>query len=422
MDQNGGGKKVGIVTIIDYTNFGNRLQNYAVDRVVASLGFEPETIVNFPNASDEPGKIWVRAGDEASRRDLRAGRLRRLRDRLSSEGVWKVVSHSAVKLRRRVMPNRKDKADAELARLKLAKAARGRVFTTAALRESGFTLYRDTPTARLNDAYAFFVVGSDQVWNPHFRKLSEVDFLTFAHPSKRIAFSASMGVSEIAPEHQAFYSTGLAGFARISVREDAAAAVVRELTGREVPVTVDPTLVVEPNVWAALARRHERQPDRSYLLTYFIGERTPAVQQLVDDYATRHGLKVVHLNDPAAPDLYTADPAEFVGFIRDAAVFLTDSFHGAIFSVLMDTPFVALPRMDGNASMSSRMDTLLATLQLAHRNFRPDMDAAARDALLTTDYAHTGPIIAQKRAEALDYLARALDVAPVVAQRATSVA
>ena len=40
-------KKVGILTLNGYQNYGNRLQNYAVQEVIKSLGFEAETIINF---------------------------------------------------------------------------------------------------------------------------------------------------------------------------------------------------------------------------------------------------------------------------------------------------------------------------------------------------------------------------------------
>ena len=41
-------RKVGIITIIDYNNYGNRLQNYATQEVIKHLGFEVETIINSP--------------------------------------------------------------------------------------------------------------------------------------------------------------------------------------------------------------------------------------------------------------------------------------------------------------------------------------------------------------------------------------
>ena len=40
--------KIGIVTIIDYINYGNRLQNYAVQKVLNNMGFETESIQNIP--------------------------------------------------------------------------------------------------------------------------------------------------------------------------------------------------------------------------------------------------------------------------------------------------------------------------------------------------------------------------------------
>lgn len=404
----GAARKVGIVTIIDYTNYGNRLQNYAVQTILNRLGFEAETIVNFPNASDEPGKIWTRADADAGRRKVRAGRINRIAGRMRGEGPRAVAAQVLGKLRRRFAPSAADRAAEAGAKLKLQKAANVRAFTREHIRESDFVVYRDTAGPELDARYDHFVVGSDQVWNPHFRRLAPVDMLQFARRPKRVAFSASMGVARIPEEFEDFYRQGLSGFAHISVREDAAAAETLRLTGRAVPVTVDPTLVLSADEWLTLAAAHPKKPAGKYLLSYFIGQRTPDCQRLIDDYVARHGMTAIHLNDPAFPEIYAADPAAFLGFIRDAAVFFTDSFHGAIFSVLMDTPFLTFPRIDSNASMSSRMDTLLATLQLQHRKFSPGLSEAERDAFLVTDYAHTAPIILQKRAQALDYLAAAL--------------
>ena len=39
---------IGIVTINDYDNYGNRLQNYALQEVLAELGYNSETLINYP--------------------------------------------------------------------------------------------------------------------------------------------------------------------------------------------------------------------------------------------------------------------------------------------------------------------------------------------------------------------------------------
>ena len=244
--------KVGLITIIDHTNYGNRLQNYAMQRIITDLGFACTTIVNSPDAQGEPRRGPASTRPRSSLRGLLAG-----------TPVWRLA-------RRLLKGGQRN----DVQRLKDERRATGRAFSRAHIRESDFTLYRDTPAGHLDAMYDHFVVGSDQVWNPEFRKLSEVDFLTFASRPKRIAFSASIGIPDIPDEHRAFYRARLSEFAHISVREEAAAGVVHALTGRQVPVTIDPTLMLRREVWAGLAKAHPKRPAGDYLATYWLGPRS----------------------------------------------------------------------------------------------------------------------------------------------------
>ena len=40
-------EKVGIITIYDENNYGNRLQNYAVQTILEKMGFEVKTLKNI---------------------------------------------------------------------------------------------------------------------------------------------------------------------------------------------------------------------------------------------------------------------------------------------------------------------------------------------------------------------------------------
>ena len=71
-------RRVAIVTINDDTNYGNRLQNFALQEVVRSLGWEPETLRNRPPAWD-PALRGPRIRHEL-RHDL-AGLMHRTVDR-----------------------------------------------------------------------------------------------------------------------------------------------------------------------------------------------------------------------------------------------------------------------------------------------------------------------------------------------------
>ena len=81
----------------------------------------------------------------------------------------------------------------------------------------------------MNDRYDFFIVGSDQVWNPHWVNSSDV-FLEFANSDKRIAYSASFGIGELPKDKEAGFKKGLEGMKHISVRENAGAEIVKKLT------------------------------------------------------------------------------------------------------------------------------------------------------------------------------------------------
>ena len=370
-----------MVTIIDHVNYGNRLQNYAMQRIITGLGFDCTTIVNQP-------------GTEAERAARRRSPARALLVRARRAGV-RLFGGPAEAQEKKADP------------LRLERKQSGLAFTRAHIRETDFTLYRDTPAGHVDAKYDYFVAGSDQVWNPEFRRLSEVDFLTFAAQPKRIAFSASMGVADLPAEVRDFYRERLSAFAHISVREQAAADVIRALTGREVAVTIDPTLLLDAAAWAALARRHPSQPSGEYLLTYFLGPQPEPCQRLVERCAARHGLAVVHLNDRESRAFYAAAPDEFLALIRDARLHLTDSFHGVIFSVIFGRPFGAFDRAYRQGNLASRLDTLLATLRLEHRKLGDAGDAEI-DRLLEPDYGHVAPIVAARAADARAYLAAAL--------------
>src|SRR5699024_7229341 len=55
-------KKIGILTLNGYFNYGNRLQNYALQEILKRLGFNVETIINDTNFSNQNGGSSNRMG------------------------------------------------------------------------------------------------------------------------------------------------------------------------------------------------------------------------------------------------------------------------------------------------------------------------------------------------------------------------
>ena len=210
---------------------------------------------------------------------------------------------------------------------------------------------------------AYFIAGSDQVWNPLFQG-RDVDFLTFAPPEKRLSFAASIGVDEIPDGQLARYGQLLREMKYLSVREQRAVEIIKELTGRDADLTLDPTLLLEPEEWDKVVKKPGLELDEHYICTYFLGETPEAVQQ----FAREKGLRIYALNSQESPELFTLDPGEFLYMIKSAAYVLTDSFHAVAFSIKFHKEFYVFCRKQANTrNMFSRIETITKRFGLGNR-------------------------------------------------------
>ena len=222
----------------------------------------------------------------------------------------------------------------------------------------------------LNNRYDYFIAGSDQIWNPYWVKNS-TEFLQFADRNKRIAYAASFGVSEIPANKVEIVKKGLEGIDYISVREQAGAKIVKELTGRDVPVLVDPTLLLTSEEWEKIMERPVWYCDEKYILVYFLSKLPDKIKRDIQNLAEKYKLKIVDLMDKENIYYYCSPLSEFLYLIKNCSLMYTDSFHGTVFSILNKRPFVTCSR-EGGMNMDSRIDTLLSMFNLQSRKISKD--------------------------------------------------
>lgn len=258
-----------------------------------------------------------------------------------------------------------------------------------------------------SNRYDFFVTGSDQVWNPNFRKGSPIDFLTFAPSENRIAYAPSFGISEVPQEYVENYRLWLSEMAHLSVREEDGARIIKDLTGRVAPVLIDPTIMLTKEKWLSISEVPSNKSMKPYLLTYFLGEVSKGRTKMLKDIAKKNDLEIINLAQIKDKVAYLSGPSEFIDYIKSASIFCTDSFHGAVFSILLDTPFMVFKREGKSPSMNSRIDTLLKTFKLESRLAEK---VKTNDQIFDVDYSHTVPILEGERKKALNYLKNALEV------------
>ena len=111
----------------------------------------------------------------------------------------------------------------------------------------------------------------------------------------------------------------------------------------------------------------------------------------------------------ATDEVYTG-PIGFLNAVKGAETVLTDSFHATIFSMLFEKQFYTFKRFkDGSAaSQNSRIENLLGKVGLTER-LLDEGSAMVEDSAI--QYDKVAAIIAEMRAESIDYLKNALNIA-----------
>ena len=224
--------------------------------------------------------------------------------------------------------------------------------------------------------YEAVFVGSDQVWNPDIT-VDLDDAYVGNIPRKGDCLLASYGASisghvfSQAEEEKLKRCVG-GGFSAISLRERGDAQRLERLLGREVRDVLDPTLLLEPAQWTALA---VPPAGRDYILLCLTQYHEPLLR-CARALSARLGKRILSLNDlrfleksPAGATNEGVEvrleggPREFLGYVQNAACVLTNSFHATVFSVLMEKPFLTF-RHD---TRSIRLEELLGKLDLSSR-------------------------------------------------------
>lgn len=264
--------------------------------------------------------------------------------------------------------------------------------------------------------YDAVLVGSDQLWTPRGYSTGFYNLLFVPDEVPKLAYATSFGVSSIPNNKKAIAQKFLKRMDHISVRELRASEMVKELTGRDVPTVVDPTLLFNGTDWGQMIENKKVITEYPYIFCYFLGNN-PEQRKEVEKLQKETGYKIVfipHLDEFIESDLNFGDkqlfdvgPAEFVNLIRHAEYVCTDSFHGSVFSILHHKQFVTFDRFragDAN-SRNSRIDSLLSQTGLQGRRFDGNLIEQIQKPI---NYEEVENCLAQMRGKSVNYLKTAM--------------
>lgn len=350
-----------VVTISDETNYGNRLQNYALVRMLSRYG-ECNTARHI---------VDIHSNKQLCKQSVK------MRLHLTNIGLLiNCLQHPC-------------NAFYRLERARLAKMHK---FTVMHTPDNCFrlTAYKQLEALK-NDVFDTVVLGSDQIWNSQWLSSDDLKLRlgSFVEDNTRvISYAASFGISQIDDINaQKTFAEYLPKIDSISVREDRAMELVDNLAHVPAKVVLDPTLMLTPEQWEKITKSFVADDDR-YVLTYFLGKPSMERRRCIDEYAQAHHCRVRKILDLDDPETYVAGPEDFVELFAKAQYVFTDSYHACCFSLLFHKQFTVFARsgLSEGENMNSRMETLFRLFRLASvvtdNGVAPDIDYCQVDELL----------------------------------------
>ena len=231
------------------------------------------------------------------------------------------------------------------------------------------------------NTYDVYISGSDQIWNPvcinKDRCLDENYFLNFApNGVSKFSYASSIGGYKFSSNEEILLSKLLCDFNQISVREKDTSDYLSKIIDRRVEHVLDPTLLLSKSDWYnCLNIAGKSINNEKYILLYTV-PKNQLIKSTVSFYAKKLGLKVVAidqgLNAGAKVDSHLRDvsPSEFIELFYYAEFIVTDSFHGACFSVNFQKQFVVV----SEGMHANRIVSLLELTGLKDRLIQSERD------------------------------------------------
>lgn len=363
--------KVDVITRHAITNYGSLLQSLATQTVIEELGHECEII------------DYIRKDESYYEHE---------KTLLKSKPKWNnniVLKLAYLALRQ---------PESILAGKKFEKQRESYLHLSRRY-DSRESIKADAPIA---DVY---MTGSDQVWGPTEDGTYDENYcLSFVEGTKKIAYAASFGRTEMTEKVKDYFKKNLSDYSHIAVREDSAVSILKDFN-IDAEQVLDPTLLFEKDFWLSYTKEVDCG---KYILVYQL-HNDKKLGEYAEKVAKEKGMKLIRISasfhqiSRQGKFVWCPTIAEFLGYVKNAELMITDSFHGTAFAINFNTPFVeVLP----NNKTGTRNMSILALTGLSDRILSDEnADVANKE----TDFTFANRILREKRLESREILRKMIE-------------
>lgn len=368
--------KIGIITFHSSHNCGSMLQAYALQTVLTNKYHAEVDIINFANSGSR---------NTYNLFDLRPRKSALKKDFMTLKNIPVIQSY------------RHDYMD----------------FAKQHFHMTDKKYYCTNQLKGIEKNYDLLIAGGDQIWNVVCDDADPAYFLSFAEGVRKVAYAPSLGGHNIgkAARNPEEYRRYLNDFEKLSVREPNGKKWLEELTGREIPIVADPTLLLTKEEWC----NSFKLPviGEKFIFNYAFFHNRPESNEAIMKISKETGLPVYVL-DNKSWSFYRLDrygikradhtgPITFLAMMEQSEMVLTQSFHGTLFSALFQKQFWSYIAPADQRNDDDRAIAILDQLGLKDRYQIID-ELPSINYHKKIDYADTSDRIDQLRKTAFNYI------------------
>lgn len=249
------------------------------------------------------------------------------------------------------------------------------------------------------------ICGSDQIWNPEITNGLKVAFFGGEGKAYKVSYAASVGELDQLKKYKEEFVNLLDRMDVISVREYDLLKYIKTNTNFNVTQVLDPSLLLQKEDYEMILKKPGGV--EPYLLIYSL-DRDIRMLKLAHKIAKERGLQVIEIAISKTPfcghkQIFSADPAEFLGWIEQASFVVTNSFHGTAFSIVFRKKFLVIK----HKTRGARMESLLDKLKLRDRLVENPNDFKYTN-IPDIVYQNVDDILCELRTTSLDFIRNAL--------------
>jgi hypothetical protein len=259
-----------------------------------------------------------------------------------------------------------------------------------------------------------FIVGSDQIWRPMYCDVNTyfLGFIKSNHPIKRMSYAASFGVDnwEFSDVQTNIAQQLIKKFDAVSVREKSALKLCEQYLKVNAIQVLDPTMLLDKSDYVKLI--DTPQCINSTLMAYVldIDEEKKDIIDFVSDKTNMVPFFSNNLNTEksflSATERIVPSIESWLNGFMNANYVVTDSFHGTVFSILFNIPFITYGNKDRGLS---RFTSLLEIFNLNERLIVSKDELTESKILKPIDWSSVNAILEKERIKSFTFLKNILD-------------